>query len=381
MAQIQGLTGLRPSPTKVSKLTSPPYDVIKEGSPLETLLQKNTESLYHIILGEAPKATLDKYTESGILQKEEEAAYYVYEQNWEGGSRRGCFVAVAVDEYSEGNIVRHEKTFDSKVKGRMKLAQETGHTIGPIFLLTKSPISAVLDTVKAEGTPEYEFTTDLDGNSDLHGIHNRVFRVLADSEAGKALQSVVAENPLYIADGHHRYHAALRNGQSHTLAYIVQDAKIQAYNRVIKGAKLFADIKDSLPLTPCDTFHTPEKHSFCIYSKEGTYLLKASDVPSDVVGKLDCSILEKELYPSLGVNHDMILDQNYFDYYAESELETMKAQVDSGKYDIAVALHPVSIDELMDVANAGLQDSDIVMPEKSTFFAPKILSGLFLYEH
>ena len=91
--------------------------------------------------------------------------------------------------------------------------------------------------------------------------------------------------------------------------------------------------------------------------------------------------LEKRLYPLLGITHDMILNDDHFNYYPESELDIMKEQVDSGQYDIAVALHPVSIDELMAIADAGLEDPDIVMPEKSTFFSPKILSGLVLYRH
>ena len=115
--------------------------------------------------------------------------------------------------------------------------------------------------------------------------------------------------------------------------------------------------------------------------KDGTYLLRAKNVPNDVVGRLDCSILEKELYPKLGLSHDLIMDQDYFDYYSEIELEEMKRQVDSGRYDIAIALAPVDIDELMDVADEGLSDSNVVMPEKSTFFAPKILTGLFIYRH
>jgi uncharacterized protein (DUF1015 family) len=99
------------------------------------------------------------------------------------------------------------------------------------------------------------------------------------------------------------------------------------------------------------------------------------------VGRIDCNILEKELYPHLGVEHSMILQKKHFDYYPESDLATMKSLVDQGEYDLAVALAPVSIDELMAVADAGMSDSGIVMPEKSTFFAPKILSGLVLYKH
>ena len=110
-------------------------------------------------------------------------------------------------------------------------------------------------------------------------------------------------------------------------------------------------------------------------------MLKAKKVPEDVVGRLDCSILEKEVYPVLGVEHSMILKHEYFDYYPEWDLATMKAKVDAGEYELAVALHPVSIGELMAVADAGLKDANVVMPEKSTFFAPKILSGLVLYKH
>src|SRR5690606_21623248 len=123
------------------------------------------------------------------------------------------------------------------------------------------------------------------------------------------------------------------------------------------------------------------KHHVSLYTREGAFLLKAQDVPADVVGGLDCSILERELYPHLGVEHSMILKQEHFDYYPEWDLATMKALVDEGKYDLAVALHPVSIDELIAVADAGMNNPEIVMPEKSTFFAPKILSGIILYKH
>jgi uncharacterized protein (DUF1015 family) len=105
-------------------------------------------------------------------------------------------------------------------------------------------------------------------------------------------------------------------------------------------------------------------------------------VPTDVVGRLDCSILERELYPMLGLNHEMIKDAKHFDYYPEQDLAGMQACVDRGTYDLAVALAPVSIDELVAVADAGLADGGkTVMPEKSTFFAPKILSGVMLYRH
>lgn len=380
MVAIAGLVGLRPAETSVAAVTAPPYDVIKPGTALEARLQAEPASIYHVILGDDPAAAVERLTADGHLVEDQEPAYYVYEQVWGQGRRVGCFAAVAVTDYSEGQVIRHEKTFDAKVRGRIALAEATGLNTGPVFLLTKADLTAVFAAVTAT-EPLYHFTTDLGGATDLHGIANRVWRVPADSKAGQALAEAVAPTPFYIADGHHRYHAALRHGQTHALAYITGEAEILAYNRVIRGPTTFAAIQDQLALTPTETFSTPPKHHFAIYSDGASWLLPAKDVPEDVVGGLDCSILERELYPLLGLTHDMILDEAHFDYYAEYELATMQEQVDSGRYDLALALAPVSVEELMAVADAGLQDPEVVMPEKSTFFAPKILTGLMLYRY
>jgi uncharacterized protein (DUF1015 family) len=381
MAAIQGLHGLRPAPETAARLVTPPYDVIKEGSPLESFLSKNPASFFHVTLGPNPAEALALLQKQRVLIPDEEPCFYVYEQTWNGGGRLGFFAAVEVSAYSEGHVIRHEKTFDEKVKGRLAVTKETGYTLEPIFLLTRSAIGSVLGKVRDTGKPLYEFSSDFRELNDLHGLHTRVWRVTEDSPEGQALRAAVAENPLYIADGHHRYHAALLGGQTHAMAYIVEDARILAYNRVINGKVSFAEAKAKLALEPVAEFATPEHHAFCLYTKEGAFTLKAKDVPADVVGRLDCSILERELYPLLGVEHSMILKKEYFDYYPEWDLATMKALVDAGEYDIAVALHPVSLGELMAVADAGLKDSNVVMPEKSTFFAPKILSGIILYKH
>lgn len=381
MAAIQGLHGLRPAPETAARLVTPPYDVIKEGSPLEAFLSKNPTSFFHVTLGPKPVDALTLLQKQRVLVADDEPCFYVYEQTWNGGARLGFFAAVEVSEYSAGQVIRHEKTFDEKVKGRLAVTKETGYTLEPIFLLTRSAIGPTLNRVRDGGKPLYEFSSDFRELNDLHGIHTRVWRVPEGSPEGRALRAAVAENPLYIADGHHRYHAALLGGQTHAMAYIVEDARILAYNRVINGKIRFADVKDRLDLVPAAEFATPEHHAFCIYTKEGVFTLKAKTVPDDVVGRLDCSILERELYPHLGVDHSMILKKEHFDYYPEWDLATMKALVDEGAYDIAVALHPVSIDELVAVADAGMKNPDIVMPEKSTFFAPKILSGIILYRH
>lgn len=385
MVAIQGLVGVRPAPSLVARVTSPPYDVVKPGSALWARLSAEPLSLFHVILGDDPAGAFARLRADGALVLDDEPALYVYEQQYqspEGGpeTRLGVLVAAEVTPYERREIIRHEKTFDDKVRGRIALARATGHTFGPVFALTRAPIASLL-TRATEGQPLYDFETDLGGLNDLHGVRSRVFRVPEQSALGEALRAALAPHPLYIADGHHRYHAALRNGQTHTLVYVTERARIQAYNRVIRGTRRFEEARASLALRPADVFATPPKHTFCLYTTRGTFLLDAAHVPDDVVGRLDCSILERELYPQLGLSHAMIADPAHFDYYPESQLEAMRAAVDRGDYDLAVALHPVSMEELLAVADAGLENPDVVMPEKSTFFAPKILSGLFVYRH
>jgi uncharacterized protein (DUF1015 family) len=378
MVEIIGLTGLRPTRATIGEVTAPPYDIIRPGSPLESWLRAVPNSLYHVTLGPEPVATLGRLIDQGVLQQDDEPCFYVYEQQYGDETRTGVLVAARVSDYARGEIIRHERTFDDKVKGRLELTRATGYFLEPVFVLTQAAIGPVLDEVKARSAPTYQFVSDFGAASGLHGIGNRVFRLKAADDIGVRLKESIGKGPLYIADGHHRYHAALLGEQAYFLAYITDNARIQAYNRVINGPIKFHSIVDELALRPAPEFKTPAKHQFALYSKGRSYLLDAVRVPEDVVGRLDCSILEKELYPSLGLTHAMTADGRYFDYYPESELDKMKERVDSGEFDVAVALHPVSIVELMAVADAGLHNPALVMPEKSTFFAPKILSGIFI---
>lgn len=385
MTQIAGLVGFRPAPSVVHRVTAPPYDVIKPKSALAQRLEAEPLSLAHITVGPDPVAAFERIQKEGALVLDDEPAFYVYEQVWTsdlGQERRlGVLLACEVTPYDKRRVIRHEKTFDEKVLGRIALANATAHSFGPVFALVKAPLDPFLDAITNEEQPLYDFDTDLGGLNDLHGIHSRVFRVAAVTERGRALAALLDPPPFYIADGHHRYHAALKNGQTHALMYVTERARIQAYDRVVSGTTPFETAKSTLKLIPTDRFETPPKNRFAIYTKSGSYLLDAVMIPGDVVGRLDCSILERELYSHLGLTHAMIQDEHHFDYYPESQLDQARAAVDRGDYELAIALHPVSIDELTKVADAGLDDANIVMPEKSTFFAPKILSGVFVYRH
>jgi uncharacterized protein (DUF1015 family) len=379
MVTTRGLIGLRPAPARAAAVTAPPYDVIKPGSALEALLSKNPDSLFHVTLGADPKGALDALVARGVLERDDEPSFYVYEQSWGGETRTGLFVAAEVTPYEAKRIIRHEKVFDDKVQGRIALAKTTGHTMEPVFVLTRSKLAPLFERAKREA-PLYTIESDFGGVNDLHGLRSRVFRVPEESELGRAFVEALASDPFYIADGHHRYHAALKGGQTHFLAYVTNEAKIQAYDRVVRGRKRFSEIAGALPLEAAP-FSTPPKHHYAIYTKQGSWIAPFAERRDDVVGRLDCSALEREIYPRLGLGHADIKDPAHFDYYPESQLDQMTAVVDRGDYDAAIALHPVSLDELFAVANAGLADASIVMPEKSTFFAPKILSGLFVYRH
>ena len=144
MAQVKGLVGLRPVGDSIASITCPPYDVIKEGSPLERVLKQSENSLYHITLGSEPVKALARLQAKGLLQEDETPCFYVYEQVYGKEMRRGVFTATEVTDYRFGNIIRHEKTFDDKVKGRLALREKTGYTFEPVFLLTEAPLRAVL---------------------------------------------------------------------------------------------------------------------------------------------------------------------------------------------------------------------------------------------
>lgn len=383
MPDIAGLVGHLPRPERLATVVAPPYDVVKPGSRLEALLRARPWNLWHLTLGPEPHAALSEALASAFVPLAR-PSLLVHEQVWSEGPRRqrrlGVFAAVGVSDYRTGQVIRHEKTFDDKVRGRMALTRATGLTLEPVFLLTATPLAPLLERVAAARAPDLEVTPDFAGLNDLDGVRSRTWVLPADSEEGCAIRACLAARPLYIADGHHRYHAALRLGQRHCLAYITAQARIQAYNRVIRGTVPFAAIRERLPLAPA-AWATPPKGRVRIWHQGQAWEYAFRDIPADPVGRLDCACLERELYPLLGLHHGLIADPRHFDYYPERDLERMRAVVERGDYDIAVALHPVSIAELMAVADAGLRDARVVMPEKSTYFAPKILSGLVLYRH
>jgi len=413
MAEIAGLTGLRPGSSGIAKIiTSPPYDVIKPGSGLEKLLQENENSFWHITLGDKPKDALGRLVSRRALIRDDEPCFYVYSQefdSWNGQriTRLGFFAAPAVAQYETGDIIRHEQTFDDKVQGRLELAKQLGMTIEPIFLLTKSRITDMLREIADVVEPLYDFVSDFGAQSELHGIHNRIYRIPASSSFGQALANLIRVNALYIADGHHRYHSALLNNQANTLAYIVEADEIkktrgiQAYNRAINGTVVFEDgINEISKISGVCVEEQPaligvgcpNRGYFWVYTNGKVYWVDTAGMTraDDPVEGLDCKVLEQVVYPALGLTESMLSDSGRFEYYPEQDNDKITALVDSGSFNAGIGLHAVSVDEVIAVADAGLKEMrengniakpHFIMPKKSTFFAPKILSGLFLYGH
>ena len=195
MVATIGLVGVRPAPSLAHRVTAPPYDVIKPGTPLEARLFAEPLSLVHVTLGKEPAASFARLRAEGALIDDEEPSYWVYEQRWSGGRRTGVLTAVEVTPYEAKQVIRHEKTFDDKVAGRMKLHKDTGHTLGPVFGLTRAPIEALLEEAIATLSPTYDFATDLGGLNDLHGIATRAFRVPEASPLGARLKAALAQEP------------------------------------------------------------------------------------------------------------------------------------------------------------------------------------------
>ncbi|MFH1471115.1 MAG: DUF1015 family protein [Candidatus Micrarchaeota archaeon] len=407
MPESKGLVGLRPRDSDVAKVfAAPPYDVITYGTPLQKTLSLQ-ENLIHVHLrppeeGDArylnAKKALDDFVAKGTLVRENEPSYYVYRQAAKGLDRIGVILACKVYPYSDGQIIRHEKVFDDKVLDRKRLYEATGHQIGVVFSVMEDKKGELLKALKeaSKATPTYEFITDYAGTSDMERVKNEVWRVPENSEIGQGIKQAIGSEPAYIADGHHRYHCAVVMKHSHVQMYISpsSSAKIQAYDRVVGSVK--QEDLDSLPEKVRDKFEVvaggklevPKKHEIIFYFKDKILVFKAkneflNDVEKDAVAKLDCSILQNHLlFPHLGLSAENIKDKHYFNYFPGSEtgFAHMKKLVDSGEYMFAVSLAPVEFSELKEVADMGIKDPEIVMPQKSTYFWPKLLSGLSLYK-
>lgn len=410
MPKITPFQSVRPNPSLADRIAALPYDVYNreeacievKKEPLSFLKIDRAETqfdnsvdTYDDRVYEKARETLDEMIADGSFLMDEKPCFYVYELTMNGRSQTGIVACSSIDDYVNGTIRKHENTREEKEIDRINHVDRTNAQTGPIFLVYRSveEINRIIRKEK-EKTPVYDFTSP-------DGITHRAW-VISDSNVIEKMEQAFAAVPTtYIADGHHRCASAVKVGLkrrkehpdytgqeefNHFLSVLFPDDQlyIMPYNRVVKdlaGMKkeefLEAVLKAGFTVSYLgDTPFAPEeKGTFGMYLNDGWYRLTAdkSLVVDDPVEGLDVSILQNNLLRPILKITDPRTDKR-IDFVGGirglSELEKRVAE----DCTVAFSMYATSIQELLDVADAGL-----LMPPKSTWFEPKLRSGLFIH--
>ena len=411
MVKIKPFKGIRPPQQFAAEVASRPYDVLNSA---EAKAEAGEKSLLHIIKSEIDfdpiadehsQEVYDKAVENfkkwkanGWLVQDPEERYYIYAQTMNGRTQYGLVACCHFEDYMSGKIKKHELTRVEKEEDRMKHVRNQNANIEPVFFAYPAveEMDKIVDNVVRNSKPVYDFVAE-----DGFGHH---FWVIEDASVNKRITDIFASIPaLYVADGHHRTAAAARVGQekknqnpNHTgneeynyfLSVIFPDnqLKIIDYNRVVKdlngltAQQLIEKLGKSFEVKEIGSeIYTPSKlHNFSMYLDGRWYSLTAKAGTyndSDPIGVLDVTILSNLVL-------DEILDikdlrtSNRIDFVGGIRgLGELKRRVDSGEMKAAFALYPVSMKQLIDIADTGN-----IMPPKTTWFEPKLRSGLVIHE-
>lgn len=341
------------------------------------------------------KENLATFLSKGILVQDAQEHYYIYRQQMGKLTQTGLVACSAVDDYQSGVIRKHELTRADKEDDRVSHIDFLDANDEPVFFTYRSePAIAELIVASATGRPEYDFIAD-------DGVRHTMW-VIRDNRAIERLTTLFATIPtLYVADGHHRSAAASRvrdlraaantghrgdEEYNYFLTVIFPDSEmhIMPYNRVVRDlnrltvAEFMSRVAERFDITPVSRSVEPaERHQFGMYLAGKWYELTAREDAfdsSEPVARLDVSILQDNLLnPVLGIRNPRVDQRLHFvgGIRGGGELERL---VDGGEYAVAFSLHPTSIEELMELA-----DADRIMPPKSTWFEPKLRSGLFVH--
>lgn len=410
MAIIKPFAAIRPEAGKADKIAALPYDVYNREEAKE-VVKKNPLSFLKIDRAETQfDDSVDTYdervytkahdmlwemVEDGSFVRDEQPCYYIYELTMNGRTQTGITACASIDDYAQGIIKKHENTRADKEADRIHHVDSCNAQTGPIFLAYRSnrEINDVVEQVKKE-TALYDFVAE-------DGIRHRVW-VIHKAEDIQTIEAAFASiGEIYIADGHHRAASAVRVGflrrEAHPnysgdeefnyfLSVLFPDDQlmIMDYNRVVKdlngmNTETFLEKVQSLfeVSEGSKTQIRPEKKGeFSMYLEDKWYLckIKAANQSKDPVGGLDVSLLQELLLaPVLGIG-DPKTDKRIDFVGGIRGLQELERRVHSDCA-VAFAMYPTSIGELFDVADAGL-----LMPPKSTWFEPKLRSGLFIHE-
>lgn len=409
MPKIKPFRGLRPPVELVEDVESRPYDVL-DSEEARAEAGNNEKSLYHIIKPEinfdpgtseydprvylSAKEQFEKFQKEGWLVQDDKENYYLYAQTMNGKTQYGIVVCAHVDDYMNGVIKKHELTRRDKEDDRMKHVEITNANIEPVFLAYKhNDKLAALINKYASKKPLYDFIAPIDGFGHQFWI--------IDDEADISLitDEFAKMDALYIADGHHRSAAAARVGaekvarEGHgehdfymAVCFPAEQLTILDYNRVVKDLNgqtpedFLKALEEDFEVADKGTelYRPAEMHEFSLYLEGRWYSLKARQGtfnPADPIGVLDVDISSRLILDKqLGIK-DLRSDKRIDFVGGLRGLGELKRRVDSGEMKMALALYPVSMQQIMDIA-----DSGNIMPPKATWFEPKLRSGLVIHK-
>ena len=413
MAVFRPFKAIRPIPEKAQDVAALPYDVMNSAEAKE-MVKNKPYSFLHVDKAEIDfdpipdniytesvylkaKENLDKLVTDGISEEDETPCIYIYRQIMNGRSQTGLVGCTAIDDYINNIIKKHELTRADKEADRIHHVDYCDANTGPIFLTYRADdfINTTVENWKINHSPGYDFTTD-------DGIRNTVW-VIDDADTLNAIADKFGGiDYLYIADGHHRAASAVKVGLKRreqypdytgeeefnfflAVLFPENELEIMDYNRVIKDLngntsdEFLAKLNDKFTVSAVgNTPYKPEdKHTFGMLLDGTWYKLTAKDNAydnSDPVSRLDVSILQNNVIsPILGID-DPRTDKRIDFIGGIRGLGELERRVNTDMK-IAFSMYPTTLDDLMAIA-----DADKIMPPKSTWFEPKLLSGLFIHK-
>lgn len=412
MAEIRPFRGIRPAEDKAKAVAALPYDVMNTeeareaviGNPYSFLHVDKAEidlpsgiNLYDHAVYEKASNNLQAMLKNGVMLQDHAPAFYIYQLTMEGRSQTGLVVCTSIDEYLNNIIKKHELTRADKEQDRINHVDICNANTGPIFLAyrRKKEIQDKIQDFMKNNQPVYNFTADDD-------VRHTVWVILDQALQNALIEQFKTVESLYIADGHHRNASAVKVGQKRraehpnytgqeefnyylSVIFPGDELKILDYNRVVKDLNGYTKdaflgaLKKKFIVTPHegpDALKPEKSHTFGLYLKGKWYLLEAKPecIVNDPVLSLDVSILQNEvLQPILGID-DPRTDKRIDFVGGIRGLSELEKRVDSDEMAAAFSMFPTSVEELMEIADAGK-----IMPPKSTWFEPKLRSGLFIH--